>query len=659
MNVDINLLCAGAAVAGAGSALLYARRKRWPDAALAALAGASLAALLAAPTAPGGAGQAIVLDSGDWLKAPARAGDAGGVVPGERLAAALAALPAASSIQLSGHGLHEAQWRDLPVRPLQWTPATEGLLWLDFPRTLPLGRSFALTVRRGGSAEAGWRLQLLAENGQVLAEARAAAATQSLTVQWQPPLPESLVLQARLLDKDGKALAQGPVPLRVQDAVPLQVQGRFGAPSFDTRALNQLLTDSNAIVDWQTTLGKALTRSEEARAPLAQPNVLVADAAWLERGGLRGALAQVAQGLPLLVLGGNADDAALWQRELGLRLAAQSATTEQEDVRHLALSGTTLAFGPGAQLPAGAGAGAAWQVLARDKDGKPWLWQRSWQKGRIVWLGVRDWHRHAISEPAALGAWWQQVMDLAAVGSEQKVRWIDTEAMPLPGLRSEVCAQGVAAGGAVSVGQEALRWQARSDRADAACVAFWPGKAGWLPLASGQERSEMYVFGVQDWPAWQAALRHDATTRYAALAGLPVSQPRGTQSPAAGQSQPGATQSTAALPAAEQSLVDGAQPAVSLPAAGQSQGGGPQSTATLPAAERSLARGAQEPEAGQARARGLPSAGALPSAGQALGSDEAPGAVGIARALASTLPRWLLGLAFAASMLALWWRERR
>ncbi|WP_342120590.1 hypothetical protein [Pseudoduganella sp. OTU4001] len=566
MNVDINLLCGGAAVAGAASALLYARRKRWPETALAALAGVSLAALLAAPAAPGVASGPLMLDSEAWMSQPDTGGARGDavaeVVPGDRLATALAALPDAAAVEIQGHGLHQAQWRDVAPRKVQWQAAKEGLLWLDFPRSLPLGRSFALTVRRGGAAQAGWRLQLLAENGQTLAETRAAQAADTLTVQWQPPMPELMVLQARLLDQDGKAIAQGPVPLRVLDAVPLQVQGRFGAPSFDTRALNQLLTDSNAILDWQTTLGKSLTRSEEARAPLTQANALIADAAWLERGGLRGALAQVAQGLPLLVLGGNADDAPLWQRELGLRLAALSATTEQEDVRHLALAGATLAMAPGAQLPV-AGTGGGWQVVARDKDGKPWAWQRDWQKGRILWLGVRDWHRQAISEPAALGAWWQQVMDLATLGSEQKVRWVDSEAMPLAGLRSEVCAQGVATGGAVSVGQQVLRWQARSERADAACVAWWPRKTGWVPLSSGAERSEVYVFGAQDWPAWQAALRHDATARYAALAGQPVAPPH------------------------------------------------------------------------------------------------AAGASGPAGARAGMLPRWLLAIAFAASMLGLWWRERQ
>ncbi|WP_426320653.1 hypothetical protein [Pseudoduganella sp. R-43] len=511
MNVDINFLYGGAVLAGTASALLYSRKKRWIDAALGLAAGASLATLLAAPAAPAGGAQPIVL-------ATASASPA---APDDRLAEALAQMPSAlrdTPVEVQGQGLYEAQWRDMPVRPIQWKPAQDGLLWLDFPRSLPLGRSFALTVRRD-APQAGWRLQLLAENGQVLAESRAAAAADTLTVQWQPPLAESMVLQARLLDKDGKTAAQGPVPLRVLDAVPLQVQGRFGAASFDARVLYQLLTDSNAIVDWQTTLGKSLTRNEEARAPLTHPNMLVADAAWLERGGLRGALAQVAQGLPLLVLGGNADDAALWQRETGLKLSAQSATTEQEDTRHLPFAGATLAFAPGAQTPMASG---AWQPVARDKDGKPWLWQRDWQKGRILWLGVRDWHRHAISEPAALGQWWQQVIDFAASGSEQKLRWLDADPMPLPGLRTEICAQGVATGGAVTVGQEALHWQARSERADSACVALWPRGAGWLPVRTGQAESAVYVYAAQDWPAWQAALRHDATARYVSRSAQPI-----------------------------------------------------------------------------------------------------------------------------------------
>ena len=104
-------------------------------------------------------------------------------------------------------------------------------------------------------------------------------------------------------------MAEGPVPLNVVDAAPLQVQGRFGAPSFDLRVLNELLANSGALLDWQVTLGKTVTRNETARTPMAAPNLLLVDAAWFERApdSARAAmLAQVAQGTPLVILGANA-----------------------------------------------------------------------------------------------------------------------------------------------------------------------------------------------------------------------------------------------------------------------------------------------------------------------------------------------------------------
>ncbi|HBZ05008.1 MAG TPA: hypothetical protein DEP03_01085, partial [Massilia sp.] len=85
------------------------------------------------------------------------------------------------------------------------------------------------------------RLQLLAENGQVLAEVRGDG---DLTAQWLPPLAETLELKARLLDARGKLLAEGPVPVVVEETLPLQVRGRFSAPSFDVRVLNDLLAGS-------------------------------------------------------------------------------------------------------------------------------------------------------------------------------------------------------------------------------------------------------------------------------------------------------------------------------------------------------------------------------------------------------------------------------
>lgn len=499
---------AGVLLAGLASAALYGRQRHWINALLALVAAVALAALLAGASRP--AAEAGVLAMATDASTTSTTDDA--------LAKVLLQVPQAGAIALSGHGLREAQWRDLPARPLRWTEPQADLLWLDFPRTLPLGRSFTLAARRA-QPQAGWRLQLLAENGQVLAESSARTAAAQLSLQWLPPLVETLTLQARLLDVAGKTLAQGPLPLQITDALPLQLQGRFNAPSFDARTLNQLLADSHAILDWQVTLGKGIARSETARAPLTAPNALFIDAAHFEQlNSLARAalLAQVGQGVALIVLAANAADSGLWQRELGLRLQAQSATTEKEDIRLINAGSEQLALPPAGLNPA-ARPGDAWKVQATDSKRQPWLWQREWQQGRIVWIGVTDWHRYAISSPAALGLWWQALLDVAAVGSAQKVGWRQPDPMPVVGLRTEVCAAGVAPGGAVQVdGQPALAWQARTDKADAACIAFLPAKSGWLSVRSGAHAHRVYVYGNADWPAWQKALRQDATAQYAA-----------------------------------------------------------------------------------------------------------------------------------------------
>ncbi|GGZ10731.1 hypothetical protein GCM10007388_50220 [Pseudoduganella plicata] len=486
------MAAAGAAVV---SAALYLRRRRWLDAALTATAGAALAALLALPVqdAPRG-GDIVTLADG----------------------AALTDVAGARALAVQGHGLRDAEWRDLPALPVTWQAPRDELLRLDFPRTLALGRTFALTARRDGAVAGPWRLQLLAENGVVLHEAKGSDA--ALTVQWLPPLAERLLLRARLLDGAGKTLHEGPVPLAVVDALPLHLVGRFGAPSFDTRVLNDLLTASGAVLDWQTVLGKTVTRSEGAAALAVPPNATVIDAGWFERqgtGARAALLAQVAQGMPLIVLGGNAGAPAVWQDAVTLRLVEQSATTEQEDTRHLRVGDDVLALAPASWNPA---AGAGWAVLASDRDGKPWLWQRPWQGGRIVWLGVAGWHRHAITAPQALSVWWQQVFDLASRGTARPVGWVAPDPMPVPGLRTELCAHGMRPGSAVQVESHALAWQTRADRAGAACVAIWPRQAGWLGVRSEGAATYTYVYDRGDWPAWQKALRQDATARYVARA---------------------------------------------------------------------------------------------------------------------------------------------
>ena len=499
---------AGMLLAGLISAGIYMRKNQALNAALAVLAALSLAAMLAAPTqSAAGAGGIAVATGG-------RSGDA--------LSRALLAVPQAGSITLTGDGLRAAQWNDLPARPLRWTPPQGDVLRLEFPRTLALGRSFVLSAQHS-AAQPGWRLQLLAENGQVLGESGKPGAP--LTLSWQPPLAEPLLLQARLLDAAGKAVAQGPLPLEVTPPVPLQIIGRFGAPSFDTRALNQLLTDSNAVLDWQTTLGKGLSRTESARAALAEPGAQIIDGAWFESlpAPARSALlAQTGQGVPLIILAGSANDAAVWQRELALRLAPQSAATEKEDTRQFNLNGEVLLMPPAPLNPAEQ-PGGAWAAAASDGSGRPWLWQRAWKQGRITWVGVSDWHRYGISSPRALGQWWQGLLDKSAAGATQKIRWQQPDPMPVAGLRTEICAQGADAGAALHIdGQAATAWRSRRSQAESVCAAFWPQQPGWLTLRSGDSQHRIYVYAAGDWPLWQRALRQDATARYAVRSPEPV-----------------------------------------------------------------------------------------------------------------------------------------
>jgi len=500
-----------ALAAGVVSAALYGRKRKWINAVLAGVAGVALALAVADLRQPAAGADALAVDTGAT----------GRISEADRLA-----IPRATAIALSGDGLREAEWRDLPARPLQWKPAAADLLWLDFPRTMPLGRIFTLTVRRS-PAQAGWRLQLLAENKQVLADSGAAVAgtapAAQLSVQWLPPVAENMVLQARLLDAAGKTIAQGPIPLQVQDALPLQIQGRFDAPSFDARALNQLLSEGSAIMDWSVTLGKAIVRGETAREPLTAPNAMFVDAAYVEHlapSARAALLAQTGQGVPLVILGANAADAPLWQREFGLRLHPQSPTTEKEDVRQFSIGGAALSMPPATLNPSD-NAGEPWSVLARDGKKQPWLWQRDLRQGRVIWIGVSDWHRYAISAPQALTLWWQAAMDKIALASVGKASWQLPDAMPLPGLRSELCAQGVKAGAALQVeGAAELRLQARADKADAVCAALWPQKSGWMKFSSASVTAPgvEYIYAAKDWPAWQRALRRDATAQYAARA---------------------------------------------------------------------------------------------------------------------------------------------
>lgn len=471
------LLIAAIALAGVVSAALYLRRRQWLEAMLVAVAAIALGLFAADLRVPGEAGGTLALDP----------------------AAAPVSLEGVNALSLDGDGLRAAAWNDLPALPLNWDAPKGGTLRLDFPDQVALGRPFTLRVEREDKGEA--RLELLAENGQRIAQASGAG---TLGVEWMPPVAERVVLKARLLDAKDKVIAEGPIPFTVHEPVPLQVVGRFGAPSFDLRVLNELMAGSGALLDWQVTLGRDITRTEAPREEMTAPNLMVIDAARFERmgGGERAALlTRVADGMPLLVLGGNANDPGIWSRTLQLPLRVQPLGGKLDKPLEMPLA----------------------PLLPASRDTGPWqgsanmVWTRDWKKGRIAWLGVSEWHRHAIAEPRALALWWQGVLDRVGVTLNQDTEWLAPAEMPLPGQRLEVCARGVAGEVAFPEPKQALRWQQRADRVDASCVALWPRKSGWLEIKDSKAGAHaVYVYAATDWPQWQARQKRDATARYAA-----------------------------------------------------------------------------------------------------------------------------------------------
>ena len=499
------------AIVGIASALLYARRRLWLSASAVLCAALSLILLLGNFPLIRSTEKVVVLSDEVSSRSSSMS------------LRQIEEMQTASKIIIHGDGLRAAQWHDLPRRTLEWIPPSTASLQLDFPRQLPLGRMFVVKAKLPPEVR-NWRLQLLAENGELLAESDKSERGLGRQVGWQPAVAETLVLRARILDEGGKVLDQGPIPVVVQEHKELQVLGRFGAPSFDTQALNNLLVTSKANLDWQVNLGKNIIRSETAREVMTAPQVSIIDASYFEnisavtRNKL---MTQVAAGMPLIILAGNLEQAALWSSSLDLHLLAAAASASKDNQFEVAKE-MSLVSAP--YLPDGKRLGA-WSANTIER---PWLWQRPWKTGRIVWVGVADWHRYAITSPQTLTLWWQSIVDFAQINNVESLVWSTQEAMPLVGERSVICVQGLSEN-EIRQEQQTLLLRRRSDQVDAKCGAIWPRKEGWQSFKAANGSYSFYAFSKTDWPLWQRALKREATQDY--IKRLPASDNNHSHSP--------------------------------------------------------------------------------------------------------------------------------
>ena len=433
-----------------------------------------------------------------------------------------------SQIELQGDGFRDSQWQDLPARRLQWEkPKNRASLQLQFNPYLSLGREFELTIQRDideKAVDGVWRAQLLAENGEVLAEEK--SRTPGLKLRWLPPAAEHMVLQAKVFDSKDGLIDAGPIPLEVGALEPLQVWMRFDAPSFDTKALQNVLRQSQALIDSQTRLGQNIQHIESPGLDVDKMDVMIVDAAFIEQqnsASLQKILNQVAQGKSLLVLGANASQASFWRQKFDLPLQtvnrAKDAEISVDVASHgsLALSPNALSVMANEFKPA-----SPWTAGPHNQDNEAWLWHRAWQKGQIAWLAVGDWHRYAITSPMKLAAWWQSALDQIHQTHSDKPVWSMLGTMPIAKERQIVCLQGVKSGELLQTAStESIRLSSYGEVVDQQCAAWRPVQAGWqsLRLTSPELKEptqhQFFIYPSDAWQTWQRHLKANANQAFA------------------------------------------------------------------------------------------------------------------------------------------------
>ncbi len=440
----------------------------------------------------------------------------------------------AQQIQLLGDGYRRSQWQDIKARPLVWQQDKDKpSLQLQFKPQVALGREFELVIQRQmhsrpvvDQRRGQWHAQLLAENGVVLAEEKSKEA--SLRLRWLAPVAERMVLQAKVFDENERLIDAGPIPVEVKALKPLQVWGRFDASSFDARSLQNVLRQSQALLDWQTRLGKDIQHIETPVTEITNTDLMLIDAAFLEQqsgASLQQILAQVAKGKTLMVLGANANQTNFWRQRFELNLQASNLTKDAEVTVDVAgfgsMSLTPNAFSVMPNNVSNAGKASTWHAYPQSKGSTPWLWQRSWQGGGIAWIALSDWHRHAIATPQKLTAWWQQIFDQLESAGPNSLGISLRDEMPLLGERQIVCAQGIVQGGISAVEKVVLPLSSYAEAVDQLCTAWRPMQIGWqeLSLTAPELKSPMqqgfYVYANDAWPTWQRYLKAQANLEFA------------------------------------------------------------------------------------------------------------------------------------------------
>ena len=434
-----------------------------------------------------------------------------GAQPVPDLATALRRHPQVGRVRVVGDGLPARDLEALGGRGLEFDPPPPrpGPVALHAPSHVTVAVPWRLRGRILGVP--GARVELLDPARRVVA-ATAVDADGAFALVATAPIAGRIDYVLVLRDGNGRERERTRLPLRVAAGRGLRLWLLSGGPDPEQKYLRRWAEDGGYQVRARAALGGGLAMGDalplDAKA-LREADVLVLDQrAWRGLGAsAREQLRQaVAEGLGLVLrlqeAPGASDRAVL--RSFGF-LASSAAPAK--DVR---LTGARPPFAgeepvPLTRAPAQAEADDA-VVLLRDAQGQPLARWRALGRGRVAsaWLG--DSYRLALSGHSQLHArlWARALAVVARADAGLGPRIGDTPVFAQQ--RARVCGLDASAR-AVDPQGVAVALLPDAD----GCAGWWPARAGWHRLQSGDGFSDWPVHAEDALPALRAHARREAT----------------------------------------------------------------------------------------------------------------------------------------------------
>ncbi|WP_222564149.1 hypothetical protein [Novilysobacter antarcticus] len=491
--------------------------------------------LLFPPPVPHEAGTLVVLTAhAEQVPAPGAVGDrrvalpeAGTDLPADAerfpdLASALRKYPATQRLQVVGAGLvardrEAARDREIDFRE---APQAPGLIEVQSPDRVSAGRRFSVSGRAealaGGSVE-------LRDPADRLMDSRVLDDDGQFTLHGSARSAGLTLYRLLVLDPDGNAIDEVPVPLEVTPARVLKVLILAGGPSPELKYLRRWALDAGVELDTRISLGAGTQLgtppSRFDATTLDQFDLLVLDdRSWgalthAQRGVLAAALDR-GLGLLLRMAGPVGDGSRQQLAALGFNVAR---TNPDREIR---LGGGLVGSGDSADalptLTRGMSVTAADGIaLLADGAGQPLGFWVAHGRGRVGVTPLVDSYRLVLAgRDDVHGEIWSRAFTTLARASADTASPITIE-VAAPHQRSVIC--GVGDGGlVVSPAGESITLHVDPASSAPGCAGFWASVPGWHQLRDRGQSQLFLIPPAEQTPAMTAHALREATRILAA-----------------------------------------------------------------------------------------------------------------------------------------------